>query len=235
MSDPDAREPLDTPPSPTTPPSPPAVAAPGEEPAGRSDDLAAIPAFLRGRLAAAPPPPGHEPAGGRARPGPGPGRAADVRDRAATAHPGRCRDPRSPGSSCRSPARSAEASASSARAEDLRAANAALTAEVAASSGSSRSSSDQRYISSRPRGPSASATRTRSRSRSRPTPRRCRPTRPGSAAARLGADEVPGSPLERWLDVLFGPAADPSLTRRPARSRRRYPAPAGRVIPGSLG
>lgn len=98
----------------------------------------------------------------------------------------------------------AEASASSARAEELRAANAALTDEVAAMEQELQVIQDQRYISQ-----AARAFRLGNpdeipfalEADAPPLPADA----PGSAAARLGADEVRDGPLERWLDVLFGP------------------------------
>jgi cell division protein FtsB len=204
MSDPHAREPLDATPSPATPTPPAPVAAPDEEPAGRSGDLAAVPAFLRSRLAATTSPTSPGPV---RRPEPVP-----VPDLAALPMFGIA--PRrlilagaaillawtvvSFGRQV------AEASASSARAEDLRAANAALTDEVAAMEQELQVIQDQRYI-----GQAARAFRLGNpdeipfalEADAPPLPADA----PGSAAARLGADDVPDGPLERWLDVLFGP------------------------------
>jgi len=204
MSDPHVREPLDAAPSPATPSSPAPVAAPDEEPAGRSGDLAAVPAFLRSRLAATAPPASHGPS---SRPD-----LVPVPDLAALPMFGIA--PRrlilagaaillawtvvSFGRQV------AEASASSARAEDLRAANAALTDEVAAMEQELQVIQDQRYISQ-----AARAFRLGNpdeipfalEAGAPPLPADA----PGSAAARLGADDVPDGPLERWLDVLFGP------------------------------
>ncbi|MGZ8501541.1 MAG: hypothetical protein ACXWW6_01680 [Candidatus Limnocylindrales bacterium] len=204
MSDPHAREPLEPTPSPATPSPTARVAAPDEAPAGRSTDLAAVPAFLRSRLAAPAPPPGNGPA---SRPEPVP-----VPDLAALPMFGIA--PRrlilagaaillawtvvSFGRQV------AEASAASARAEELRAANAALTDEVAAMEEELQVIQDQRYISQ-----AARAFRLGNpdeipfalEAKAPPLPADA----PGSAAARLGADEAPGGPLERWLDVLFGP------------------------------
>lgn len=207
MPDPHVREPLEPTPSPATPSPTARVAAPNGAPAGRSGDLAAVPAFLRSRLAATStaPSPVHGPA---TRP-----KAVPVPDLAALPMFGIA--PRrlilagaaillawtvvSFGRQV------AEASASSARAEELRAANAALTAEVAAMEQELQVIQDQRYISQ-----AARAFRLGSpdeipfalEADAPPLPADA----PGSAAARLGADEAPGGPLERWLDVLFGPA-----------------------------
>lgn len=204
MSDPHAREPLEPTPPPATPSPTAHVAAPDEAPAGRSTDLAAVPAFLRSRLAAMAPPPGHGPA---SRPEPVP-----VPDLAALPMFGIA--PRrlilagaaillawtvvSFGRQV------AEASAASARAEELRAANAALTDEVAAMEQELQVIQDQRYISQ-----AARAFRLGNpdeipfalEADAPPLPADA----PGSAAARLGADDVRDGPLERWLDVLFGP------------------------------
>jgi cell division protein FtsB len=98
----------------------------------------------------------------------------------------------------------AEASASSARAEALRAANAELSAEVAAMERELDVIQDQRYISQ-----AARAFRLGSpneipfalQAGAPPLPADA----PGSAAVKLGAQTVEMSPLERWLDVLFGP------------------------------
>lgn len=204
MSDPAAREPLDPAPLPAAPSRAASVAVPDEETAERPGDLAAVPAFLRSRLAATAPPPAHGPA---ARPEPVP-----VPDLAALPMFGIA--PRrlilagaaillawtvvSFGRQV------ADASASSARAEDLRAANAALTDEVAAMEHELQVIQDQRYISQ-----AARAFRLGNpdeipfalEADAPPLPADA----PGSAAARLGADEAPDGPLERWLDVLFGP------------------------------
>ncbi len=204
MSDPHAREPLDAAPSPATPSSPSPVAAPGAEAAGRSGDLAAVPAFLRSRLPATVPPTSHGPVR-QPEPVPVPDLAAlpmfGIAPRRlilagaaillvwAVVSFGR---------------QVAEASAASARAEDLRAANAALTDEVAAMEQELQVIQDQRYI-----GQAARAFRLGNpdeipfalEADAPPLPADA----PGSAAARLGADDVPDGPLERWLDVLFGP------------------------------
>ena len=98
----------------------------------------------------------------------------------------------------------AEASAASSRAEELRAANTALTAEVADLERELEVIQDQRYISQ-----AARAFRLGNPDEipfaleAGPPP--LPPDAPGSAAARLGAELAPRSPVERWLDVLFGP------------------------------
>ena len=199
MPSPDAHEPLDAAPSQVAP-----SVAPAEEPAARSADLAAVPAFLRSRLTGVAARPSHAPV---ARP-----ESAPVADMAALPLFGIA--PRrlilvgaaillawtvvSFGRQV------AEASASSARAEELRAANAALTDEVAAMEHELQVIQDQRYISQ-----AARAFRLGNpdeipfalEADAPPLPADA----PGSAAVSLGADATPDSPLERWLDVLFGP------------------------------
>jgi cell division protein FtsB len=98
----------------------------------------------------------------------------------------------------------AEASAASSRADDLRAANAALAVEVDALERELATISDQRYILQAARGyrlgtaqeiPFALA----------PDAPDLPPNAPGSASLRIGAEGEPRSPLDTWLDVLFGP------------------------------
>jgi cell division protein FtsB len=180
------------------------VPAPDEEPTGRSGDLAAVPAFLRSRLAAMAPPTSHGPVG-RPEPAPVPDLAAlpmfGIAPRRLILAGAAILLAWTVVSFGR---QVAEASAASARAEDLRAANATLTDEVAAMEHELQVIQDQRYISQAARAfrlgnpdeiPFALA------AGAPPLPADA----PGSAAARLGADDVPAGPLERWLDVLFGP------------------------------
>jgi cell division protein FtsB len=99
----------------------------------------------------------------------------------------------------------AEAAAASSRAEDLRAGNAALAAEVTALQQELEVIQDQRYISQ-----AARAFRLGNPDEIPFALEADAPPlgadAPGSAAARLGADAAAQRPLERWLDVLFGPA-----------------------------
>jgi len=199
MPTPDGREPLDAPLSPDA-----SAAAPDARPDRAPGDLAAVPAFLRGRAGAAGRIATHV---GAPRP-----ETPAVPDVAALPMLGMA--PRrliligatillawmvvSFGRQV------AEASAASSRAEDLRAANAALTEEVAALERELQVIQDQRYISQ-----AARAFRLGNpdeipfalEADAPPLPADA----PGSAAVSLGADATPDSPLERWLDVLFGP------------------------------
>ena len=205
MSDPHAREPLEPTPSPATPSPTARVAAPDEAPAGRSTDLAAVPAFLRGRLAAMAPPPRPGPAG-RAEPVPVPDLAAlpmfGIAPRRLILAGAAILLAWTVVSFGR---QVAEASASSARAEELRAANAALTDEVAAMEQELQVIQDQRYISQAARAFRLGSPDEIPFALEADAPPLSADA-PGSAAARLGADEAPGGPLERWLDVLFGPS-----------------------------
>lgn len=203
MPDPDARQPIDA-----TPPSAVPDTAGVDRPDGTSTDLAAVPSFLRSRLGRA----GSErPAGHASAHGPRPV-TTSIPDVASLPMLGIA--PRrlillgatillawmivSFGRQV------AEASASSARAEELRSANAALAQEVTAMERELQVIQDQRYI-----GQAARAFRLGNPDEipfalepdAPPLPADA----PGSAAARLGADDVPDGPLERWLDVLFGP------------------------------
>lgn len=199
MPSPDAREPLEPLRSPDVPART-AIDGPG----GSTGDLAAVPAFLRGRRAALARPPGR---GTEA--GPEPAVVPDV-----GALPMLGVAPRrltligaaillawmviSFGRQV------AEASASSARAEELRAANAALAAEVTALERELQVIGDQRYI-----GQAARAFRLGNPDEIPFALEAEAPPladdAPGSAALRLGAEKSATSPLERWLDVLFGP------------------------------
>lgn len=96
-----------------------------------------------------------------------------------------------------------EASAASARSGELRSATTALSREVSALERELQTIQDERYI-----GQAARAFRLGS---AREIPFALEagapplgPDAPGSASVRLGAEDAPHSPLERWLDVLFG-------------------------------
>jgi cell division protein FtsB len=199
MPTPDAHEPLDAPPFRDAP-----GPAPDDEPGRAPRDLAAVPAFLRRRAVAAGRGAAHV-----AAPEP---EAPAIPDMAALPMLGVA--PRrlvligatillawmvvSFGRQV------AEASAASSRAEDLRAANAALAAEVDALERELEVIQDQRYISQAARAfrlgnPDEIPFALEAGAPPLPV------DAPGSAAARLGAEPSPGSPLERWLDVLFGP------------------------------
>lgn len=98
----------------------------------------------------------------------------------------------------------ATASTASSHADSLRAANVAITNEVAALQRELALVQDQRYIDLQAR-----AYRLGSRDEIafalEGDPPALPPDAPGSAAVRLGADVVSVSPLERWIDLLFGP------------------------------
>jgi cell division protein FtsB len=203
MPDPDARQPIDA-----TPPSAVPDAAGVDRPDGTPTDLAAVPSFLRSRLGRA----GSErPVAHASTHGPRPA-TTSIPDVALLPMLGIA--PRrlillgatillawmivSFGRQV------AEASASSARAEELRSANAALAQEVAAMERELQVIQDQRYI-----GQAARAFRLGSPGEIPFALEAGAPPlaadAPGSAASGLGAETATMSPLERWLDVLFGP------------------------------
>lgn len=98
----------------------------------------------------------------------------------------------------------ATASAASGHADELRAANIAVTDQVAAMERELTLIQEQRFVDLEAR-----AYRLGTRDEiafaleggAPPLPANA----PGSAAVRLGADTRSGSPLERWIDLLFGP------------------------------
>lgn len=100
----------------------------------------------------------------------------------------------------------AEATATSARADDLRSQNAALAIEVEALQEELQTIQEQRFIDQ-----AARAYRLGSPNEipfaleadAPPLPADA----PGSAAARLGAPTAERSPLDTWLEVLFGPSS----------------------------
>lgn len=96
------------------------------------------------------------------------------------------------------------ASAASSHAESLRAANVAITDEVAALQHELALIQEQRYVDLQAR-----AYRLGSRDEIAFAIEGDAPAlpadAPGSAAVRVGADVRPVSPLERWIDLLFGP------------------------------
>jgi len=98
----------------------------------------------------------------------------------------------------------AEASAASARADELRAATAALSDEVSGLERELQTIQDQRYISLAARAfrlGTAQEIPFALEANAPPLPADA----PGSAAARLGAQTETRTPLEHWLDILFGP------------------------------
>lgn len=98
----------------------------------------------------------------------------------------------------------AEASAASSRADELRAATATLGDEVTALEQELRTIQDQRYIAQVARAFRLGAAREIPFALEAGAPP-LGPDAPGSFSVRLGADAAPRNPLARWLDVLFGP------------------------------
>lgn len=100
----------------------------------------------------------------------------------------------------------AQASSASDRADDLRAQNAALRDQVAALQEDLGRVQDGRYIqlAGRAYGLGGAGEHPFTLEAGVPTPG---PTAPGSAAVRLGASHAPGSPLDAWLEALFGPGS----------------------------
>jgi hypothetical protein len=97
-----------------------------------------------------------------------------------------------------------EASAAAARADQITSDNAALAAEVASLEQELQVVVRPEYIAQQARGYGIGSPKeipfTLDPSVPRPGP-----DAPGSAALRLGAPERPGSPLDTWLSLLFGP------------------------------
>lgn len=99
-----------------------------------------------------------------------------------------------------------EASAATARAEDLRRANAAMAAEVKALERELELIGRQAYIVQQARAHRLGGGREIAFTLEAGAPE-LGPDAPGSASVRLGAQpEVRRSPLESWLQVLFGPS-----------------------------
>lgn len=99
-----------------------------------------------------------------------------------------------------------EASAATTRAEDIAAGNAELQVEVAALERELDQIGRQRYLELVARAYGLGGTNEIPFSLA-PDPPPLPADAPGSAAVRLGATDDDVSPLERWLTVLFGPAA----------------------------
>ena len=98
------------------------------------------------------------------------------------------------------------ASDASNRADDLRAQNAALRDQVAALQQDLGRVQDGRYVqlAGRAYGLGGAGEHPFTLQAGVPTPG---PTAPGSAAVRLGASRAPASPLDAWLEALFGPGS----------------------------
>ena len=97
-----------------------------------------------------------------------------------------------------------EASAASARADELRAANVALAVEVDALEQELQTISDQRYIQQAARAYRLGTAQEIPFALEAGAPELAADA-PGSASVRVGSDIKVRSPLEAWLDVLFGP------------------------------
>lgn len=101
-----------------------------------------------------------------------------------------------------------DASAATARADQIRSDNQALAAQVDALTAERELIQKQAYIEQQARAYGLGTPRERpfSLPLDAPTPG---PDAPGSAAARLGAQPAPVSPLDGWISVLFGPNPGP--------------------------
>jgi cell division protein FtsB len=100
----------------------------------------------------------------------------------------------------------AEASAASTRADQLRDANTAMAQEVNALQRELNTIQEQRYIELAARAyrlgsPNEIPFALEANAPALPA------NAPGSATSAIGADEVTASPLEHWLEILFGPGA----------------------------
>lgn len=98
-----------------------------------------------------------------------------------------------------------DAAAAGVRADDLRAANAALELEIAALDRELTRIQDPRYVALVARGYRLGSPDEIPFTLSAAAPPLAADA-PGSASVRLGADPVTRSPLESWLQLLFGPA-----------------------------
>lgn len=96
-----------------------------------------------------------------------------------------------------------EATAASAKAEQLRAANAALRTEVERLERDLGQVQDLRFIRLEGRAYGLGGKREIPFALAEGAPSLA-PDAPGSASVRLGADQAAGTPLDAWLDVLFG-------------------------------
>jgi hypothetical protein len=96
-----------------------------------------------------------------------------------------------------------EATAASAKAEQLRAANAALRTEVERLERDLGQVQDLRFIRLEGRAYGLGGKREIPFALAEGAPSLA-PDAPGSASVRLGAEQAAGTPLDAWLDVLFG-------------------------------
>jgi hypothetical protein len=97
-----------------------------------------------------------------------------------------------------------DASAAGTRAEELAAANVALQDDIEASRRELQLIQRQEYILLQARGYGLGKGREIPFSLAADAPPLAADA-PGSAAVRVGADGVPSTPFERWMDLLFGP------------------------------
>ena len=98
-----------------------------------------------------------------------------------------------------------EASAATARADQLRAATAALAAEVAGLEDELQTVQSPRYIDNAARAYRLGTAREIAFALEVGAPP-LGPAAPGSASVRLGAETSTSSPLDRWFEILFGPS-----------------------------
>jgi cell division protein FtsB len=118
-----------------------------------------------------------------------------------------------------------EASEASTRADQMRAQNEALSANVAALEQELALIQRQAYIEQQAREYRLGAPRERPFILAEDAPPLASDA-PGTAATRLGADAGTITPLESWLDLLFGETVDPSARmNRPVPSEPPTPEP----------
>lgn len=96
-----------------------------------------------------------------------------------------------------------DASAASARAAELRAANAGLQADLAAMQADIQQVQSEQYVGIAARGDNLGKRHEVPFTLAADAPSLA-PDAPGSAAHRIGGQPAPVSPLDAWLDLLFG-------------------------------
>jgi cell division protein FtsB len=118
-----------------------------------------------------------------------------------------------------------EASEASTRADEMRAQNEALAANVSALESELALIQRQAYIEQQAREYRLGAPRERPFILAGDAPALASDA-PGTAATRLGADTGDETPLESWLDLLFGESVDPAVRmNRPVPSEPPTPEP----------
>jgi cell division protein FtsB len=118
-----------------------------------------------------------------------------------------------------------EASEASTRADEMRVANEALAANVTALEDELALIQRQAYVEQQAREYRLGAPRERPFILAEDAPPLASDA-PGTAATRLGADLDDATPLESWLDLLFGESVDPSVRmNRPVPSEPPTPEP----------